>query len=149
MKAKMYLYVLMLLLGVVLAVHLAMNSQVGLTLNNPQMGNAIFWCIGAVTAVIIGLTQWEPEVFSRLKDVPLWLLTAGAIGAALVFGIAWIIPQIGAAPAFLLMIAGQVIAGMVMSHYGFLGAPVEPISITKILGALMLIGGAGLVTFSK
>ncbi len=145
----MYLYVLMLLLGVVLAVHLAMNSQVGLTLNNPQMGNAIFWCIGAVTAVIIGLTQWEPEVFSRLKDVPLWLLTAGAIGAALVFGIAWIIPQIGAAPAFLLMIAGQVIAGMVMSHYGFLGAPVEPISITKILGALMLIGGAGLVTFSK
>ena len=113
------------------------------------MGNAIFWCIGAVTAVIIGLTQWEPEVFSRLKDVPLWLLTAGAIGAALVFGIAWIIPQIGAAPAFLLMIAGQVIAGMVMSHYGFLGAPVEPISITKILGALMLIGGAGLVTFSK
>ncbi len=145
----MYLYVLMLLLGVVLAVHLAMNSQVGLTLNNPQMGNAIFWCIGAVTAVIIGLTQWEPEVFTRLKDVPLWLLTAGAIGAALVFGIAWIIPQIGAAPAFLLMIAGQVIAGMVMSHYGFLGAPVEPISITKILGALMLIGGAGLVTFSK
>ncbi|MER3374960.1 MAG: DMT family transporter [Allomuricauda sp.] len=149
MKAKMYLYVLMLLLGVVLAVHLAMNSQVGSTLNNSQMGNAIFWCIGAVTAVIIGLTQWEPEVFTRLKDVPIWLLTAGAIGAALVFGIAWIIPQIGAAPAFLLMIAGQVIAGMVMSHFGFLGAPVEPISITKILGALMLIGGAGLVTFSK
>lgn len=145
----MYLYVLMLLLGVVLAVHLSMNSQVGLTLNNPQMGNAIFWCIGAVTAVIIGLTNWDPEVFARLKDVPLWLLTAGAIGAALVFGIAWIIPQIGAAPAFLLMIAGQVIAGMVMSHFGFLGAPVEPISITKILGALMLIGGAGLVTFSK
>jgi transporter family-2 protein len=145
----MYLYLLMLLIGIVLAVHLAMNSEVGAILQNPEMGNAIFWCIGGITAIIIGATNWDPEVFVRLKEVPVWLLVAGAMGAALVFGIAWIIPKIGAAPAFVLMIAGQVIAGMVVSHYGLLGSPVEPISITKILGALLLIGGAGLVTFSK
>ena len=58
-------------------------------------------------------------------------------------------PEVLFTPAFVLMIAGQVIAGMVMSHYGWLGAPVEPISTTKILGSLLLIGGAGLVTFSK
>lgn len=149
MKTKMYLYVLMLLIGVVLAVHLAMNSQVGLILKNPEMGNAIFWCIGGITAIIIGLTHWDVEVFSKLKDVPFWLLTAGAIGAALVFGIAWIFPQIGAASGFILMITGQVIAGLTMSHFGLLGAPVEPISSIKIVGALLLIGGAGLVTFSK
>ena len=149
MKAKMYLYLLMLLIGVILAVHLSMNAQVGLILKNPQMGNAIFWCIGGIAAIIIGLTHWEPEVFGRLNEVPIWLLTAGAIGAALVFGIAWIIPQIGAAPAFILMITGQVVAGLIMSHFGLLGAPVEPISATKILGALLLIGGASLVTFSK
>ena len=145
----MYLYVLMLLIGVVLAVHLSMNSQVGLIVKNPQMGNAIFWCIGGITAVIIGLTNWEADVFTRLKDVPLWLLVAGVVGAALVFGIAWIIPKIGAGPAFVLMITGQVVAGLVMSHYGLLGAPVEPISMTKILGVLLLIGGVGLITFSK
>ena len=39
------------MLGVVLSVHLAMNAQVGAILNNPRMGNAIFWCIGAVTAI--------------------------------------------------------------------------------------------------
>src|SRR5690606_22239763 len=100
MKSKMYLYVLMLLIGVVLAVHLSMNSQVGSIVNNPQMGNAIFWCIGGITAIIIGFTNWDPDVFMRLKEVPVWLLVAGAMGAALVFGIAWIIPKIGAAPAF-------------------------------------------------
>lgn len=145
----MYLFILMLLIGVVLAVHLAMNSQVGAILKNPEMGNAIFWCIGAVTAIAIGLTHWDGSVFSRLSEVPMWLLAAGAVGAALVFGIAWIIPQIGAAPAFVLMIAGQVVAGLVMSHFGLLGAPVEPISLTKLLGALLLIGGVSLVTFSK
>ena len=146
---KIYLFALMLLIGVVLALHLTMNAQVGIILKNPKMGNALFWIIGGVTAVIIGLTSWETEVFNRIKDVPVWLLTAGAMGGLLVFGIAWIIPQIGAGPAFILMIAGQIITGMVFSHFGILGSPVEPITLTKVLGALLLLSGVGMVTFTK
>lgn len=146
---KIHLFALMLLIGIVLAVHLSMNAQVGVILKNPRMGNALFWFIGGVTAIVIGLTNWEAEVFARMKEVPVWLFTAGAIGAALVFGIAWIIPQIGAGSAFVLMVAGQVIAGLIMSHFGILGAPVEPVTFSKVLGALLLIGGVGLVTFSK
>lgn len=146
---KVYLFAVMLLIGVVLALHLTMNAQVGVILKNPKMGNAIFWTIGGITAILIGLTSWDTEVFTRVKDIPIWLLTAGAMGAALVFGIAWAIPQIGAGPAFVLMIAGQIFTGMVFSHYGLLGSPVEPISLMKILGALLLIGGVSIVTFAK
>jgi transporter family-2 protein len=140
---------LALLLGVVLAVHLGMNSQVGVILRNPRMGNAIFWIIGAVTATVIGLTAWDPTVFQALRDVPLWLLTAGAMGAALVFGIAWVIPQIGAGTFFVLLIAGQVITGMVLSHLGVLGSPVEPITMIKVLGVILLVAGASIVTFAN
>jgi transporter family-2 protein len=146
---KIHLFALMLLIGIVLALHLTMNAQVGIILKNPKMGNALFWIIGGVTAVIIGITSWEIDVFNRIKDVPIWLLTAGAMGGALVFGIAWIIPQIGAGPAFILMIAGQIITGMVFSHFGILGSPVEPITLTKVLGALLLLSGVGMVTFTK
>ena len=48
-----------LLLGVVLAVHLSMNGKVGAVLNNARVGNALFWCIGALGAVLIGLTGWQ------------------------------------------------------------------------------------------
>ena len=113
------------------------------------MGNAIFWTIGAITALLIGATAWDPAVFTRLKDVPVWLLTAGAMGGALVFGIAWIIPQIGAGPAFVLMIGGQVITGMIFSHFGLLGSPVEPVTFIKIIGALLLISGVSIITFAK
>ena len=126
---KMYLFILMLFLGVVLTVHLAMNAQVGVIVQNAKMGNAIFWTIGAITAIIIGLTAWDADVFNRLKEVLFWLLTAGVMGSALVFGIAWVMPQIGAAKGFVLMIAGQVITGLVLSHFGLLGSPVEPISL--------------------
>ena len=147
MKAP--LIALMLLIGFVLTLHLAMNSQVGVILKNQKMGNAIFWSIGAITAIIIGLTGWDPAVFTRLKEVPLWLLTAGVMGGLLVFGIAWTMPQLGAGTAFVLLIAGQVISGMIFSHFGLLGSPVEPISMVKIVGVVLLISGVAIVTYAR
>ena len=146
---KVYLIALMLLIGFVLTLHLAMNSQVGVIVKNQKMGNAIFWTIGAITAILIGLTGWDSTVFTRLKEVPLWLLTAGVMGGLLVFGIAWTMPQLGAATAFVLMIAGQVISGMIFSHFGLLGSPVEPISMMKVFGVVLLVAGVAIVTYSK
>lgn len=146
---KSSLVALMLLIGFVLTLHLSMNAQVGAIVKNPKMGNAIFWSIGAITAILIGLTGWDPTVFSKLKGVPIWLLTAGVMGGALVFGIAWAMPKLGAGPAFVLMIAGQVISGMIFSHYGLLGSPVQPISLMKILGVSLLLSGAAVVTLAK
>ncbi|WP_138476625.1 DMT family transporter [Dyadobacter bucti] len=146
---KLSLFVLMLFIGVILTIHLTMNAQVGVIIKNAKIGNAVFWTIGAITAIIIGFTSFDSEALARVKEVPLWLLTAGAMGAALVFGIAWTMPQIGAGSAVVLMIAGQIITGMVVSHFGAFGSPVEPVSMMKIIGALLLIGGAGIVTLAK
>lgn len=146
---KVQFFVLTLFLGVVLAVHLAMNGKVGAALGNPRVGNALFWCIGAVTAVIIGLTGWKAGALAPLKDVSPILLTGGALGAMLVFAIAWLIPEVGAASLFISLLAGQVITGMVMSHFGWLGSPVEPISLMKLVGVALMIGGAAIVTYIK
>ena len=146
---KVYLIALMLLIGFVLTLHLAMNAQVGNMVKNPRMGNALFWTIGAITAIIIGISGWDPAFFSNLKGVPLWLLTAGIMGGALVFGIAWAMPKLGAGTAFVLMIAGQVISGMIFSHFGLLGSPVQPFTLVKFIGVLLLTAGAAIVTLAK
>lgn len=146
---KVPLILLMLVIGFVLTLHLAMNSQVGALVKNPRMGNALFWTIGAITAIIIGLTGWDPGFFARLKEVPAWLFTAGIMGGLLVFGIAWAMPQIGAGKAFVLMIAGQVFSGMIFSHFGWLGSPVEPFTIIKFIGVVLLVAGAAIVTLAK
>ena len=146
---KIHLFALTLILGVVLAVHLAMNAKVGSAIGNPRVGNAVFWCIGALTAVIIGLTGWKAGALAPLKDVNLILLTAGAFGAMLVFAIVWLIPEIGAGSVMIILLAGQVIGGLAMSHYGWLGSLVEPINWLKILGVALMIGGVVLATLVK
>jgi bacterial/archaeal transporter family-2 protein len=144
MKAQLYL--LTIALGIVLTVHLAMNGKVGAVLSNPRVGNALFWCIGAAMAVVIGLSGWQSGALNGLKGMNPLLLTAGALGACLVFAIAWLIPQIGAGPMTLYLLAGQITGAMVLSHFGWLGSPVQPVTMMSALGALVMFAGVVLAT---
>jgi transporter family-2 protein len=146
---KVHLYFLTMFLGVILAVHLAMNGKVGSVLNNARVGNALFWCIGALGAVAIGLTGWQTGALQPLRQVHPALFTAGILGACLVFAIAWLIPQVGAGPVMITLLAGQVLGGLIMSHFGWLGSPVQPITWAKLAGVLVMIGGVTLATYSK
>ena len=144
MKAPLYVFTIG--LGIVLTVHLAMNGKVGAVLNNPRVGNALFWCVGAAMAIALGLSGWRTGALSGLKDVSPVLLTAGALGACLVFAIAWLIPQIGAGPMTLYLLAGQISGALILSHFGWLGSPVQPITMMGVLGALVMFAGVVLAT---
>lgn len=142
-------FALTIFLGVILSVHLAMNGQVGNIMNNPRVANAVFWCIGAVTAIIIGLTGWHSGALAPLADVPKLLLLAGAMGAALVFAIAWTLQpgRLGAGSFFITLLAGQVVTGLVISHFGWFGQAQDPITMMKVFGVVLMVGGAAMVTF--
>ena len=146
---KVHLYIFTMLLGVVLAVHLAMNGKVGSVLNNARVGNALFWCIGAAGALAIGLTGWQSGALGPVKQVHPVLLTAGLMGAWLVFAIAWLIPQVGAGTVMITLLAGQVIGGLLMSHFGWLGSPVQPVTMTKVAGVVVMIAGVVMATFTR
>jgi bacterial/archaeal transporter family-2 protein len=147
LEMKLPLYALTVFLGMVLAIHLSMNGKVGSVLNNARVGNALFWCIGALGAVAIGLTGWQADALKPIKDVHPLLLTAGLMGACLVFAIAWLIPQVGAGPVMITLLAGQIAGGMLMSHFGWLGSPLRPITVTNFVGALVMFGGVVLATY--
>jgi len=143
---KLTFFLLTALIGVTITVHLAMNAMVGSALNNPRVGNALFWCIGAIGALLIGATGWQPGALAPVRQVNPVLLVAGLLGASLVFGIAWLIPRVGAGPLTLVMVAGQIAAGLLLSHFGWLGSPVEKISFMRIIGVLVMFGGVMLAT---
>lgn len=146
MKVGYYFFTVF--LGVVLAVHLAMNGRVGSALGNPRVGNAVFWSIGAVMAILIGITGWRAGALDGLRTISPLLLTAGALGACLVFAIAWMLPNVGARFVFITLIAGQVLGGMLLSHYGWLGSPVQPLTLTNVVGAIIMLVGVAVATYT-
>ena len=44
------------------------------------------------------------------------------------------------------LIAGQVLGGLVLSHFGWPGFPQQPVSVTNLIGAAIMIGGLLLAT---
>ena len=139
---KLSLSLLAIFFGVVLTVHLAMNGKVGVAIGNPRVGNMLFWCIGAVGAIVIGLSGWQSDALNGIRHVNPLLLTAGLMGASLVFGIAWLFPKVGAANATIALLFGQIVSSMVLSHFGWLGSPVQPVTMRSALGALVMLVGS-------
>jgi bacterial/archaeal transporter family-2 protein len=56
---------------------------------------------------------------------------------------------VGAGPVMITLLAGQILGGLLMSHFGWLGSPVQPITMMKLLGVLVMLGGVVLATFGK
>jgi transporter family-2 protein len=50
-------------------------------------------------------------------------------------------PRIGAAKLTLIMLSGQILGGLVLSHFGLLGSPREPISLRMALGTIVMFAG--------
>ncbi len=136
-------------LGLGIALHFAMNAATGVATGNLRMGNALFWCIGAVTAVCIGLSGYRAEFWAASRTVPIWLWLAGAMGACLVFGVVFLIPRLGAGTTNVVLLCGQVLGGLLIAHYGFLGSPVERINIVRLVGAVLLMLGASLAVLGR
>ena len=143
---KTPLLLLSMFLGVVLTVHLAMNGVVGAALNNARVGNALFWCIGALGGLAIGLTGWQAGALSGLRTVNPAMFAAGLLGTSLVFAIAWLIPRVGAGPFTLALLGGQIVSAMVLSHFGWLGSPEQPITMMNMVGALVMLAGIVMAT---
>ena len=135
-----------LFLGFILTLHLGMNGAVGAAINNPRVGNALFWCIGALTAVIVGATGWQSGALAGISKVNPLMLTAGVMGALLVFAIAQAVPQVGPGPFFVLLVAGQVLSGLIFSHFGWFAPAADPLTPIKMAGAALMIIGVYLTT---
>ena len=56
-----------------------------------------------------------------------------------------LIPQLGAATFFALLVAGQMLCSLAFDHFGLLGMPVQPASLIRLAGAAFLILGVVMI----
>ncbi|HXF42235.1 MAG TPA: DMT family transporter, partial [Pyrinomonadaceae bacterium] len=72
-----------------------------------------------------------------------WL--GGLLGAFFVTATIFLIPRLGVALTFSLVVTGQMLITIIIDHYGFLGLEQKPINLQKALGIFLIIIGVFLV----
>jgi len=136
------IYMLMaLMIGVIAAVYLPMNSSVARHLGSPLPANITFYGVALVTSIAIFLFYGDYATLGNIRHVPAWLYLTGFVSAFIVLAITFLIPLIGARQLAVLSIAGQVLMAMAISHFGVLESPQDPVTLKKVIGASLLVAG--------
>jgi len=144
--AKELYYAMAFTSGLLIAVQAGVNSQLRMAIQHPVLAALISFLVGSILLFVIYLFTAKSTVpLSAIPSVGWWKLTGGALGAFYIVSIILIAPRIGAANTLCFAIAGQLISAILLDHFGLIGFPLREISVTRIAGALLIIGGVYLV----
>ena len=141
MNTGIYIF-LALMIGVISAIYLPMNSSVSRHLGSPLTATITFYSVALVTTILLFMIIGNTATLKNLSSVPGWLYLTGFISAFIVIAITFLIPKLGARQLVILSIAGQLVMAMIVSHLGVLESPKDPITIKKVIGATLLFAGA-------
>lgn len=79
------------------------------------------------------------------KTVPWYAFTAGFLGLIIVGSIGYVVPRMGVAAAFTLILASQFGLAVLIDHYGLFGAEFRAFDITRAVGLVVLFIGVWLI----
>lgn len=122
------------------------NSELSVIARGPMQAAFISFAVGTLTLgvyCILARVSWPP--MGVIGSMPWWLWTGGCLGAFLVASTIFVAPKVGAVSLMAAMITGQMIASVVLDHYGWLGYPVHPVNEWRLLGVLLLVAGVMII----
>jgi transporter family-2 protein len=130
------------LMGIIMSIYLPMNSSVSKYLGSPITANVTFFLVALFTSIVIFFVFGEFHSIAHIKEVPVYLYFTGFISAFIILGTTFLIPYLGARRFFILVVAGQILMAVLVSHLGILESPKDVVTIKKIVGAFLVIFGA-------
>jgi len=134
------------LTGVAITIQAGVNANLRAVMGHPVLAASISFGAGFLSLLTFVLVSRVPiPPLEVIRQVSWWKWTGGLIGAVYVTTVIVSVPKIGTANLVSLSVAGQLLAAVVLDHYGLLGFAVHPANNWRLLGILLIMAGALLV----
>lgn len=135
------------LMGAFMAVQPAINGQLRLQVGTAAQAAMISTFVSTVSLAffvfVVLRPDWPP--LRELLHNPWWIWTGGLLGAVYVAMSVVLVQRLGGGVAFSLVILGQMVTVLVLEQFGLIGVPVHPINAPRVIGVLMVVGGAAMI----
>ncbi|MCP1483830.1 transporter family-2 protein [Pseudomonas fluorescens] len=134
--------------GAVVPFQSAINSNLARGLGHPLWATlaSLLVSVLVLLPVILALRLPLPTM-AFISKAPLWMWAGGAFGVCFVALAVMLLPKLGASGFVALALAGQVIASMALDHLGLFGLVEKQLTVSRVLGAVLLIAGVVLIQF--
>ena len=131
--------------GIVTAAQPFINARFAAASGARVHGAVLNFAMGLVAMLTVAVLLRSPvPQMEKLATAPWWSWTGGLCGAFFVTMALTLVPKMGAANYLSAMIAGQLLASIVIDHFGLFACPVHLITPGRIVGVLLI--GAGVVS---
>jgi transporter family-2 protein len=143
------LLLLAVIAGAVVPFQSAINANLGRGLGHPLWATLVSLLVSILVLLPIMLALRVPlPSMAFISRAPLWMWAGGAFGVCFISLALVLLPKLGASGFMALALAGQVVASLVLDHFGWFGLVQRQVSLPRVLGVVMLIAGVVLIQFS-
>lgn len=133
------------LVGAGITIQVGMNATVRMTIGSPVLAAIVNFVVGLSALVLLAVASGARVVPGSVAAVPAWAWLGGLLGATYVAATTVLGPKLGAASFLALTLAGQMLAALLVDHYGVIGFPQSPLTPTRLLGTALLVVGVLLI----
>lgn len=124
----------------------AVNSNLRFEIGSPWWAGFFSYLGGTIVMLIMILFMREPLVSANLTlRSSLWSWSGGLFGAIYIAISILLLPRLGIFSVVTLIVVGQLVTSIIFDHFGVLNVPIQPITITRGIGAAFLLIGAVLI----
>jgi transporter family-2 protein len=132
--------------GAGVAAQSVINSRLRLLLGGPLWAAAAQFVVGLLLLLLAAIATRQPApTTAGLGAAPWWVWTGGAFGATFIVVTIVLTAKIGATLTLASIIVGQLMAALVVDHYGLFGGTVVRLSPLRVTGVVLLILGVMLI----
>ncbi|CAI8921600.1 bacterial/archaeal transporter family-2 protein [Pseudomonas sp. IT-P74] len=134
--------------GAVVPFQSAINVNLGRGLGHPLWATLASLVVSVLVLLPIMLALRLPlPSLAFISKASLWMWTGGAFGVCFISLALVLLPKLGASGFMALALAGQVVASLLLDHFGWFGLAERQVTLPKVFGAVLLIAGVVLIQF--
>jgi len=122
------------------------NSTLSRYVGSDFLAALVSFSVGTLAlATYALLSRLQMPLLKALNQGPWWMWLGGFCGAFLVTTTILAAPRLGATTMIGFLLAGQMIASLILDHFGLLGYPEHAINLWRVLGVVLLASGVMLI----
>ncbi|ERS41374.1 MULTISPECIES: DMT family transporter [Corynebacterium] len=130
------------LAGLVLPIQTLVNTRLRASTGTPFSSSMISFAVGTVTLLIVAIAVTGGNYgIAQAFNEPLWIWFGGLLGVVALTGNILLFPHLGAVQTVVLPIAGQVIMGLIVDHFGLFESPQSSLTAVRAIGAIIVLIG--------
>jgi bacterial/archaeal transporter family-2 protein len=142
------------LAGAALPLQAVINARLSPILGAPLWASFLSFTVGAIVLFAIAMSGvivgWIPvPTFSNVLRAPWWIWAGGFLGATYVTIALIMASKLGAGTLVAVIVSGQLMAALLIDHFGAFGLPLRPVTPLRLIGVFFLITGVLFIRGTK